>query len=183
MADPAHGFRKVEERRVYESLVFDVAEATFADPDGGRLEREIVRHIGAVAVVPVDGDDVVLVRQFRTPVGQALLEIPAGRRDVQGEAPQRTARRELAEEAGLACESLHESAMFYNSPGFCDELSHLFIAEGLSPSQRDPDGAEERWMTVERVPLSEAVEMIDRGEIRDAKTIIGVLLAARRMGL
>ena len=179
---PNDGFRKVNERRVYDGEVFKVAESTFADPDGALLQRQIVQHIGAVAVVPVDGDDVILVRQFRVPVEESLLEIPAGRRDVAGEPPAETARRELIEEAGLDCESLEEVAEFYNSPGFCDELSHLFIATGLSAAPRQPDGAEEEWMTIERVPLREAAAMIDRGEIRDAKTIIGVLLAIRRLG-
>ena len=130
----------------------------------------------------VDGGEVVLLRQYRTPVEGELLEIPAGTRDVDGEDPAGTARRELAEEAGLACESLEELGAFYNSPGFCDELSHLYLATGLSEVPREPDGAEEEWMTVERVKLADVGAMIDRGEIRDAKTIIGLLLALRRLG-
>ncbi|MXY12147.1 MAG: NUDIX hydrolase [Acidimicrobiaceae bacterium] len=145
------------------------------------MTRDVVHHRGAVAVVAVDGDDVVLLRQYRTPVEGELLEIPAGTRDVGGEDPAGTARRELAEEAGLACESLEELGTFFNSPGFCDELSHVFLATGLSEVPREPDGAEEEWMTIERVGLDEAIEMIDQGQIRDAKTIIGLLLAQRRL--
>jgi len=178
---PAAGFRKVAEREIHTGRVVRLTESVFATPDGGRMTRDIVHHRGAVVVVATDGDDVVLLRQYRAPVEGELLEIPAGTRDVGGEDPAGTARRELAEEAGLACESLEELGTFFNSPGFCNELSHVFLATGLSEVPREPDGAEEEWMTVERVGLGEAMEMIDRGEIRDAKTIIGLLLAQRRL--
>ena len=180
-ASAAGAFRKVTEREIHAGRVVRLTESVFATPDGGRMTRDIVHHRGAVAVVAVDGDDVVLLRQYRTPVEGELLEIPAGTRDVGGEDPAGTARRELAEEAGLACESLEELGTFFNSPGFCDELSHVFLATGLSEVPRDPDGAEEEWMTIERVGLDEAIEMIDQGQIRDAKTIIGLLLAQRRL--
>ena len=174
-------FRKVAEREIHAGRVVRLTESVFVTPDGERMTRDVVHHRGAVAVVATDGDDVVLLRQYRTPVEGVLLEIPAGTRDVGGEDPAGTARRELAEEAGLACESLEELGTFFNSPGFCDELSHVFLATGLSPVARQPDGAEEEWMTIERVGWREAIEMIDRGEIRDAKTIIGLLLAQRRL--
>ena len=178
----AGGFRKVAEREIHAGRVVRLTESVFATPDGGRMTRDVVHHRGAVAVVAVDGDEVVLLRQYRTPVEDIVLEIPAGTRDVGGEDPATTARRELAEEAGLACESLEELGTFFNSPGFCDELSHVFLATGLSEVPREPDGAEEEWMTIERVSLGDAIEMIDRGQIRDAKTIIGLLLAQRRLG-
>ncbi|MCY3618724.1 MAG: NUDIX hydrolase [Acidimicrobiaceae bacterium] len=180
-ASAAGAFRKVTEREIHAGRVVRLTESVFATPDGGRMTRDVVHHRGAVAVVAVDGDDVVLLRQYRTPVEGELLEIPAGTRDVGGEDPAGTARRELAEEAGLACESLEELGTFFNSPGFCDELSHVFLATGLSEVPREPDGAEEEWMTIERVGLDEAIEMIDQGQIRDAKTIIGLLLAQRRL--
>ena len=175
------GFSKVSEREIHAGRVVRLTESVFATPDGDLMSRDIVHHRGAVAVVAVDGDEIVLLRQYRTPVEGDVLEIPAGTRDVGGEDPADTARRELAEEAGLACDSLEELGTFFNSPGFCDELSHLFLATGLRPVPREPDGAEEEWMTIERVSLEEAEAMIDRGEIRDAKTIIGVLLALRRL--
>ncbi len=175
------GFRKVSEREIHSGRVVRLTESVFATPDGGRITRDVVHHRGAVAVVAVDSDELVLLRQYRAPVESEVLEIPAGTRDVDGEDPEGTARRELAEEAGLACESLEELGTFFNSAGFCDELTHLFLARGLSAVDRCPDGAEEEQMTVERVSLAEAEAMIDRGEIRDAKTIIGVLLARRRL--
>ncbi len=180
-ASAGGGFRKVAEREIHAGRVVRLTESVFVTPDGERMTRDVVHHRGAVAVVAVDGDDVVLLRQYRSPVEDELLEIPAGTRDVDGEEPAGTARRELAEEAGLACDSLEELGTFFNSPGFCDELSHLFLATGLRPVPRQPDGAEEEWMTIRRVSLDEASAMIDRGEIRDAKTIIGVLLARRRL--
>ena len=176
------GFRKVSEREIHAGRVVRLTESVFATPDGGTMTRDVVHHRGAVAVVAVDGDEVVLLRQYRTPVEGELLEIVAGTRDVSGEDPAGTARRELAEEAGLSCESLEELGSFYNSPGFCDELSHVYLATGLSPVPREPDGAEEEWMTVERARLGDIGAMIDRGEIRDAKTIVGLLLALRRLG-
>ncbi len=177
----AGGFHKVSEREIHAGRVVRLTESVFATPGGGTVTRDVVHHRGAVAVVAVDGDEVVLLRQYRTPVEDELLEIVAGTRDVTGEDPAGTARRELAEEAGLACESLEELGTFYNSPGFCDELSHVYLATGLSPVPREPDGAEEEWMTIERVGLGDVEAMIDRGEIRDGKTIIGLLLAQRRL--
>jgi len=180
-AAPGGGFRKVSEREIHAGRVVRLTESAFTTPDGGTMTRDVVHHRGAVAVVAVDGDEIVLLRQYRTPVESELLEIPAGTRDVGGEDPASTARRELAEEAGLACDSLEELGTFFNSPGFCDELSHVFLATGLRPVPRAPDGAEEEWMTIERVSLDEAEAMIDRGGIRDAKSIVGVLLALRRL--
>lgn len=174
-------FRKISEREIHTGRVVRLTESLFSTPDGTTMKRDVVHHRGAVAVVALDDGAVVLLRQYRAPVQAEVLEIPAGTRDVEGEDPADTARRELEEEAGLSCESLEELGTFFNSPGFCDELSHVFLATGLRAVPRRPDGAEEEWMAVERVPLLEAEAMIDRGEIRDAKTIIGLLLALRRV--
>ncbi len=179
---PNGEFRRVGEREIHGGRVVRLTESVFTTPGGGTITRDIVRHRGAVAVVAVEGDEIVMVRQYRTPLEGELLEIPAGTRDAAGEEPAATARRELAEEAGLACDSLEELAAFFTSPGFCDELSQVFLATGLRSVARRPDGAEEEWMTIERVSLGDAEAMIDRGEICDAKTIIGVLLALRRLG-
>ncbi len=177
------GFSKLSEEEVASGPVFRVTKAVFGTPNGDQVVRDIVRHAGAVAVVALDEDDtVVLLRQYRTPLENELVEIPAGKRDVDGEDPSGTARRELAEEAGLACESLVELARFYNSPGFCNEFTHIYLGTGLSQVPSDPGSAEEESMTVERMSLDEALTMIDTGEIHDAKTIIGLLLAARRLG-
>ncbi|HUQ40384.1 MAG TPA: NUDIX hydrolase [Acidimicrobiales bacterium] len=174
-------FRKLGEREVYRGHLIQVAEAMFQG-DGEPFERTIVHHPGAVSVVPVDGDDVVLVRQYRASVGTELLEIPAGKRDVDGEAVETTARRELAEEIGMAATDLEPLVDFYNSPGFCDEHMWIFLATGLTSCADDRQGDEEQVMTVERHPLSSVGALIGSGAIVDAKTIIGLLLAVQRIG-
>ncbi len=176
------GFRKVGERSVHDGYVVRLVEGAYADPAGRLMRRDVVRHPGAVAVVPVDGDEVVLVRQYRAPVEAEVLEIPAGLRDVAGEAPEVTAVREMEEEIGFTCESVTRLGEFHTSVGFTDEFIHLFLATGLRPVPHRPSGAEEEWMTVERAPVGAVAQMIERGEISDGKTIIGLLLAARRLG-
>jgi 8-oxo-dGTP pyrophosphatase MutT (NUDIX family) len=177
------GFRTLGERTLYEGSVISLAIGTFEAPDGHRFEREIVHHPGAVSVVALHDDGrVVLLRQFRAPLGRELLEIPAGKRDVEGEPPEVTARRELEEETGLRAGSLEKLVEFHNSVGFSDEHSHVFLARELEPVAVDRQGVEERHMTIELVPLDEALAMIDAGAITDAKTVIGLTLAARRLG-
>ena len=157
-----------------------ITEEEIEGPDGARFTRTVVRHPGAVVVVPIDGDGVLLVRQFRAALGTELLEIPAGKRDVDGEPPEETARRELEEEIGHRPGRLVKLAAFYNTPGFSDEYTHLYAAldlEDLGVTRRV--GPEERAMTMERVPFAAVDDLIARGEICDAKSIIGLLLARR----
>lgn len=153
-------------------------------PDGQRFERDVVHHPGAVSVVALtDTDEVVMVRQYRAAVDRELLEIPAGKRDVDGEPVELTARRELVEEVGYEAGSLEILGQFFNSPGFCDEHSYVFIARDLRGTQSDVDGIEEHHMTVEHIPLERCRGLIASGEIVDAKTIIGVLLALDHLGV
>jgi ADP-ribose pyrophosphatase len=144
----------------------------------------VVRHPGAVSVVPLlDDGDVVMVRQFRAPLEDTILEIPAGKRDVDGEPPEVTAHRELAEEIGFTAENMVPLVQMRHSPGFCDEINHIFLATGLSPTERAVDGPEEEAMTLHRIPLAEVFQRIAAGEITDAKSIAGLTLTAQRMGL
>jgi len=146
--------------------------------DGETLERHVVHHPGAVVVVPVDDDgNVVMVRQWRAAVGGTLLEIPAGKRDVPGEPPEVTAARELEEEVGRRAGSLQLLCEFYNSPGFCDEYTHLYLATGLTPVAAHAVSAEEAAMTEELVSLDAVDDLVARRELVDAKSIIGVLTA------
>jgi ADP-ribose pyrophosphatase len=143
--------------------------------DDDRLVRHVVHHPGAVVVVPVDEEQrVVMVRQWRVAAGRELLEVPAGKRDVAGEALETTAARELEEEVGMRARSLHLLCEFYNSPGFCDEYTHLFLATDLVPTTRAAATAEEGAMAIEPVALGAVDELVTRREIVDAKTIIGV---------
>lgn len=172
-------FRLIGERERYSGERLRVVVGTFVGPDGFTFEREIVRTFDAVCVVPLesDGEHVLLVRQYRGPVDDALLELPAGKLDVPGEPPELCAARELAEEVGMGAERITELGHFYNSPGFCDERTTCFLAEGLLPGTREADGVEEQHMVIERVPLCTVDELIAAGEIADGKTIIGLALA------
>ncbi|HWB71931.1 MAG TPA: NUDIX hydrolase [Egibacteraceae bacterium] len=155
-------------------------------PGGDSAEREVVEHPSAVAIVPVDDDgSVVLVRHYRHAVGDYLLELPAGKLDVSGEPPADTARRELAEEVGLSADRLVELVTFHNSAGWTDESTRVYLASGLRAAEA-PDGftpqAEEADLEVVRLPLRDAAAMAARGEVSDAKTVIGLLLARQRLG-
>ena len=170
-------FKKVGDELIHDGYFFRTVIASFSSPEGKRFDRDMVYHPGAVAVVAVQDNKVVLLHQYRAPLDKVICEIPAGRCDVEGEPPEDTAKRELIEEAGLTCESLTKLGVFYNSPGFSDEITHIFLASGLQPAAQIPDGPEEEWMTMEMKDLSEVPEMIARSEISDAKTVIGLLLA------
>jgi len=185
MVEPARPgeYETLTSETVYEGRVITLVKDTVAMPGGGDSVREVVRHIGAVAVAAVDDEGrVVLLRQYRHPVGGYLWEIPAGLRDADGEAPLATAQRELAEEAGLAAERWSLLVNSYSTPGFCDEQVLIYLAEGLSEVDR-PEGFtvehEELDMTVERVPLADAVQRVFDGGIRNATAVIGLLAAAQ----
>ena len=177
------GFSKRGERVVHEGHVITLVDATFVDPDGETFEREVVHHPGAVSVVPVlgDGDTVVLVRQYRAAVEAELLEIPAGKLDVDGEAREAAAARELEEEVGYRAGRLEKLAEFYNSAGYCDERSTVFLGLDLEPCELSAQGVEERHMTIERISLADVPAMVADGRLVDAKTIIGLTLARERL--
>jgi ADP-ribose pyrophosphatase len=175
-------FTPTGEETVHRGWSIRVQRATFLDPDGVPFERDIVRHPGAVAVVAVtDDDDVVLARQYRPAVDRWLLEVPAGTRDVEGEPPEVTAGRELAEEVGYAAARLTLLTRTAVTPGFCDEITHVYLATGLHPVPTARQGAEETFMEVVEVPLDRFDAMVDDGSIVDASTILGVALARRRL--
>ena len=146
--------------------------------DGRRTRREVVEHPGAVGILAWDGARVAMVRQWRHATGRQLLEIPAGTLEPD-EAPEETARRELAEEVGLAAATWSEGPRFFTAPGFCTELMHLYLATDLTQvtGHSDPDETlEPSWMS-----LVEALGAIDDGRIMDAKTLAGVGWLARRL--
>lgn len=174
-------FRKVSEELIYEGAVFTFARVTFESPSGERFDREILKHNGAVAVVPLTDDgDVVLVRQYRGAVERELLEIPAGLLDIVGESRPTAAARELREETGFEARSLVELTTFVPAPGLLNELVTVFLATGLTHVGNDLQGPEEQHMTIVRIPFAEALAMSRDGRIVDAKTIIGLNLTAAR---
>ena len=182
MPPPDTGFRQVGERELLTTSFLRLVDGEFVDPDGKTFEREIIRHPGAVCVVPLDEHGrVVMVRQFRAPVAGSILEVPAGKLDVPGEEPVACARRELHEEVGRQANSLVYLGAFYNSPGFNDEHTLCYLAEGLTEIERSAQGVEEHFMTIELVGLDEIWSLIEREELVDAKTIIACALAERHI--
>ena len=171
-----HGFRALGEELIYEGFILKVMNGRFEAPDGSTFQRDVLRHPGAVAVVPLIDDDIILVKQYRSALNDFLLEIPAGLRDVEGEAPIDTAQRELIEETGMEAGHLAPLTATHNSVGYSDEQIHIFIGTQLTEVERAmTDSPEEKEMLIIRIPLTEAKAMITSGELTDAKTIIGVL--------
>ena len=172
---------KVSGRRGYTGRIINLDVDTVRFPDGSTGELEMIRHPGASAVVPFvsdpAGDDpqLLLIRQYRYAADGFLYEIPAGRLEA-GEDPAECARRELQEETGCRAQRVEPLFTMYTTPGFTDEKIHLFMAVGLTMGESGRESDE--FITVETVALSRALEMIERGEIQDAKTALGVLYAA-----
>jgi ADP-ribose pyrophosphatase len=176
------GFRHDGDELVLDSRRWRLVESRHTDPDGEPFTREVVRHPGAVGVVPLHDDGTVtLVRQYRAALHVDLLEIPAGLRDVEGEPLERTAARELAEEVGLRAEQLVHLADFVNSAGFTDERTAVYLGLGLQPTDLDRQGLEEQHMSIERVHLDDVPALIAAGELIDAKTVVGLLLTRERV--
>ncbi|MBI2797542.1 MAG: NUDIX hydrolase [Gemmatimonadetes bacterium] len=177
MAEPG----RVATRRVYAGRVISVDLDRVRFPDGSEGELEMVRHPGASAVVPFLGDpagenpEILLMRQYRYAADGFLFEVPAGRLD-PGENPTACAHRELAEETGCRAAGMHHLFTMYTTPGFTDEQIHLFMATGITmgATRREAD----EFIELRPVALSEALAMIERGEIQDAKTALAILYAA-----
>ncbi|MEV4648380.1 NUDIX hydrolase [Saccharopolyspora sp. NPDC049357] len=174
-----HEFTTLASEDVYVGRILALRADEVGMPGGGHARREVVEHYGAVAIAAIDEQDrVVLVHQYRYPVGRRLWELPAGLLDVAGEPPVRTAQRELAEEAGLAAEDWSVLVDVATSPGFTDEVVRVFLATGLSEATRpDAVGDEEADLVIERFPLAEAVRMAFAGEIVNGPAVAGLLAA------
>lgn len=177
----ASGFTHVGDELIYDGFVIEVVNGVFTTPEGERIERDIVRHPGAVGVVALDGDEVVLVRQYRAAIHNDLLEIPAGKCDVEGEPPEVTAVRELEEEVGLRPATIESLGGMHCSVGFCDEYIHLFLATDFESVPVDHDGPEERHMTIERWSLDEIAAGLSDGRITDAKSLVALGAVLRRL--
>ena len=168
--------KELSSRLIFDGKVVHLCEDRVQLPDGKTASREYVKHVGAVCVLALtDTGEVVLERQFRYPFHRELIEIPAGKLDSADEDPMQAALRELREETGAVCETLTHIGDFVPSPAILGEVISMYIAEGLSIGETDPD--DDEFIDVEAIPLDRLAEMCVSGEITDGKTISAVLKA------
>ncbi|MBQ8081005.1 MAG: NUDIX hydrolase [Clostridia bacterium] len=163
---------------IYDGAVVHLERWQVSLPNGGTAAREVVKHIGAAAVVPIDADGyITLVRQHRVAIDEMTWEIPAGKLDQPDEDPLLCAKRELEEETGLNAEHWRLLNRVITTPGFCTERISIYLATGLSQhaAHTDPD----EFLFTKRIPFADALKMVDRGELTDQKTAVGILMAAR----
>lgn len=171
--------RTITSQPIYEGRIIKVKVDEVQLPNGKTAKREIVHHQGAVAVMPLTNDGkLVAVRQFRKPLERTIVEIPAGKLE-PGEEPLACAIRELEEETGYVAQKMELLSTFYTSPGFADELLHVYVATGLTKGESRPD--EDEFVDVLELTLEEAQELHRTGEIRDAKTVVALFAWENRV--
>jgi ADP-ribose pyrophosphatase len=169
--------KTVSKKHIYTGKIISVDLVTVTLPDGRQATRDIVTHPGASAVVPInENGEIYMVRQYRKPIERVSLEIPAGKLDA-GEDPRVCAERELKEETGLSARNMIHIASIHSTPGFSNEILHLYAATGLREGESCADSDE--FISTERFSVAELTNMISSGEITDGKSIIGILLADR----
>ena len=165
---------------IYEGKIIKVERDIALLENGKEAVREVVRHPGGVGVVAMDDKGYIyMVRQFRYPFYETTLEIPAGKLDRAGEDTKDAGIRELREETGLVAETIEYLGTFYATPGFCDEKLSLYFATNLHQGETDPD--DDEFVECEKYHISELIDMINNGEIHDAKTVIGILMVKQRV--
>lgn len=165
--------KTMKSERIYEGKIINMRVDTVELPYKRYSKREIVEHPGAVGIISITPNrDIILVKQFRKPVEEALLEIPAGKIDSKEE-PIQCAIRELEEETGYTTNKFKKLFEFYTTPGFSDEKIHIYLAEEVVEGKAHPD--ENEYIEIVRIPVEDAVEKVRTGEIKDAKTIVAIL--------
>lgn len=174
-------FPRLGTRRLATGVFLAVEQIHLVSPDGKPTRRDVLRHPGGVGVLVVDKEHFIFVSQYRVALDRRVLEIPAGKLDRAGEEPESAARRELMEEVGVTAAEWVMLGAMTPSPGYTDEVIHLFAARGIVAGERRPDGAEEQDAKIIRVETEDAYRMLDEGEIIDAKTQIAMMAWARRM--
>ncbi len=173
---------KLSSEQVFNGQLLKVYSDEIKLPDGKRGGREYIKHVGAVCVVALTDDNKVIVeRQFRYPMQEIILEIPAGKLDSKDEDPLLAAKRELKEETGAVAERMTYLGKFYPTPAYSDEVIHMYLAEGLSFEEQSLD--DDEFLTVELMPIDDLVNAILEGKIHDGKTQAAVLTVCRKLGL
>ncbi len=166
---------------LYEGKIVRLTRDEVELPGGGRSIREVIGHPGGACAAAIDAaGNLLLVEQYRYPMQETVLEIPAGKLEY-GEDPARAVARELREETGCTADSIEFLGVNYPTPGYCAEKLYLYLATGLHDGAQQLD--EDENLDVKRVPLREAVAMVERNELKDSKTVAAILLAARRLGI
>ena len=169
---------KTGSQEIFDGVILHVFKDTVKLPNGNPATREVIRHVGAVGVIPVTDDGKVIVeRQFRYPLNRVITEIPAGKLDSFTEDRLSAAKRELEEETGYTAKEWISMGDYYPTPAYCDERITLYLARGLVQGQRHLD--EDEFLNFETIPLSQLVEDVMAGRITDGKTQVAVLKAAR----
>ncbi|MHB1346225.1 MAG: NUDIX domain-containing protein [Candidatus Humimicrobiaceae bacterium] len=171
--------KKISSRKIFEGKIIKLFFDKVMLPNKKVATREKVWHPGAVAVVPLtSGNEIILIRQYRYPVEEVLIEIPAGKLD-KNEDPLDCAKRELQEEVGAVGGSFTHLTSFHTTPGFSNEFLHLYLATGFEKKENNPD--EDEFLQILSIPIKECVDWVFEGKIKDAKSIIGILMANEYM--
>lgn len=169
--------KTVSKNHIYTGKIIELEHLTVTLPDGSQSTRDIVRHPGASVIIPIDENgDIYMVKQYRKPIEKVSLELPAGKLD-KGEEPIECAKRELKEETGLTAKNIKLLFSIHSTPGFSDEVLHLYLATGLEIGEACAD--EDEFITSKKYKLEQLIEMIYNHEITDAKSIIGIMSAER----
>ena len=174
--------KKISSEPVFDGVLLHVRKDEVELPNGHKSVREWIKHPGASAIIPLlDDNQIILVRQFRYPVGKVTLEIPAGKLDKIGEDPIECAKRELSEETGYTAGKFWKLTTIATTVGFTDEYIHIYAASDLTPGKIHPDSDE--FINVIKVPLTAALQMVETGKIFDAKSAVAILLLAKQVFL
>ena len=167
--------KTLERKQIYEGNIIKVESLTVSLPDGKEASRDIVLHPGASVIIPIsENGEIYMVTQYRKPIEKVSLEIPAGKLD-KGEDPEVCAKRELKEETGLEAGTIKHLISIHSTPGFCNEVLHLYVAMDLKEGDSCAD--EDEFISCEKIPANKLLDMVLNHEITDAKTIIGILMA------
>ncbi|MBR1729190.1 MAG: NUDIX hydrolase [Selenomonadaceae bacterium] len=170
--------KKISSENVFDGVLLHVKKDTVELPNGHQAPREWIKHPGAAAVIPLLPDgNIILVKQFRYPIGQVTLEIPAGKLDAEGEDPLDCANRELSEETGYTAGKIWKLTSIATTVGFSNEWIHIYAAEDLTPGKQHPD--DDEFINYLKVPLNDAVKMVEEGKIFDSKSVIAILFLSK----